>query len=210
MKKSGNEKVIIILTVLILSSFIFGCSGEPKYSAEEWEKIKAIRKKESDKETGQVESLDIKNEVQDRIQDYYKDLDEYNNYMQGYVLIHDKYYKELVSLFDNFDKEQEDLNRKNNYAQLIIEEEEKWITELIEMETPVFLQDYHAFFIEFLNNNKLFYFYFLEPDLDKADEFIQKADEAYSLSLSELDKVKNNFNERAYTLELEAPFLDKN
>ncbi|MBA7565047.1 hypothetical protein ES708_06718 [subsurface metagenome] len=73
-----------------------------------------------------------------------------------------------------------------------------------------FLQDYHDFFIEFLNNNKLFYFYFLEPDLDKANEFIQKADEAYSLSLSELDKVKNNFNERARALELEAPFLDKN
>jgi len=65
---------------------------------------------------------------------------------------------------------------------------------------------YHDYFIGFLNNDVLYYKYFLEADLEKADDYSQKADEYYDKRLIELNALEKSFNERAESLGLELPF----
>ena len=201
------KKVTIILAVLILLSFIFGCSSETKYTYEEWEKIKALREKEGEKDYGSEEVLDEDDEmVEDELYKYNQDLEGYNAYIKEYGVIYDRHYEEIINLSSSFDDEQEDLDTKNSYAQLIIDEEEDWVSELNEMEIPYFLIDYNNYLLEFLDNNKLFYVYFLESDLDEANKSAQKADTAYIKSEEELNGVKESFNKRAQRLGLPLPF----
>jgi len=200
------KKIIIILTILILSSFIFGCSSEPKYTYEEWEKIKALREKEGSEYYKPEEILDKDNEINDELYNYNQDLKDYNGYIEECRLVYDRHYEAIINLSDSFDGEQEDLDIKNSYAQLIIDEEEEWIYELSDIDVPYFLINHNYYLLEFLNNNKLFYVYFLESNLDEANKFAQKADLAYEKSEDELIIVKEDFNKRAQGLGLPQPF----
>jgi len=200
------KKIIIILAILILSSFIFGCSSESKYTYEEWKKIKALREKEGGEDYKPEEILDGDNEIKDELYNYNQDLKEYNTYIEECRLVYVRHYEVIINLSDSFDGEQEDLDVKNSYAQLIIDEEEEWISELIDIDVPHFLNNHNDYLLEFLNNNKLFYVYFLDSDLDEANEFAKKADLAYGESEDELIRVKGNFNKRAQGLGLTQPF----
>ena len=200
------KKIIIILTILILSSFIFGCSSESKYTYEEWEKIKALREKEGSEDYKPEEILDKDNEINDELYNYNQDLKDYNGYIEECRLVYDRHYEAIINLSDSFDGEQEDLDIKNSYAQLIIDEEEEWISELSDIDVPYFLINHNDYLLEFLNNNKLFYVYFLESNLDEANKFAQKADLAYEKSEDELIIVKGDFNKRAQGLGLLQPF----
>ena len=86
------KKIIIILTILILSSFISGCSSEPKYTYEEWEKIKALREKEGSEDYRPEEILDEDNEIKDELYNYNQDLKEYNTYIEGCKLVYARDY----------------------------------------------------------------------------------------------------------------------
>jgi len=200
------KKIIIILTILILSSFMFGCSSESKYTYEEWEKIKALREKEGSEDYKPEEILDKDNEIKDELYNYNQDLKEYNTYIEECRLVYDRHYEVIINLSDSFDGEQEDLDIKNSYAQSIINEEEEWISELSDIDIPYFLINHNDYLLEFLSNNKLFYVYFLESNLDEANKFAQKADLAYEKSEDELIIVKGDFNKRAQGLGLPQPF----
>ena len=112
----------------------------------------------------------------------------------------------MFDLFDSFENEKEEINKKNQYANSIMEHEEKWITDLEKIKVPDFLEDYHIYFMDFLNNEVLFYKYFLETDLEKANSSEQEADNAYENSLVELEAVEKIFNDRAERLNLDPPF----
>ncbi len=190
---------------MLLSITLMGCTGEPKYTYEEYKKIKALS---TEKETESIpeDKLEEDDASKDELQYFSDDLDDYNSYINEFTSIYDKYTDELFVLFDSFDNEQKDIDKKNQYANSIIDYEEKWIVDLNEIGVPDFLKKYHEFFIDFLNNEILYYTYFLEADLNKADISVQKADDSYGESLIELEAVKENFNSRAEQLNFDPPF----
>ncbi len=195
-----RKKIFIaILTILILPSLIFGCSGETKYTAAEWEKIKALRNK------GKEQQVVLE---EDKVESYYKKLEEYNNYVKECINMHYKYYETISRLTDYFNNENNDLDKKNNYAELIIDEEKKWISDLNKIEVPYFLNNYNNYLLEFLNKDKLFYVYFSKSYVDEADRFANEADLANDNGIEELDRVQQNFNKEAKELGLPEPFND--
>ena len=193
--------------VLIIISFItlIGCTGELKYTYEEYKKIKSLNADEKSGSTPENE-LEEDNLNQEELQSYLDDLNDYNSYIKEFTSIYDKYTNELLTLFDSFDNEQQDIDKKNQYANSIIDYEEKWIADLNEFEVPSFLKEYSDFFIDFLNNEILFYTYFLEADLVNADISVQEADDSINKSLIELEAVKESFNDRSEKLNLDPPF----
>ena len=193
--------------ILIIISFItlIGCTGELKYTYEEYKKIKFL---DAGKESEFIpeNELEEDNLNQEELQSYLDDLNDYNSYIKKFTSIYDKYTNELLALFDSFDNEQQDIDKKNQYANSIIDYEEKWIADLNEFEAPSFLKKYSNFFIDFLNNEILFYTYFLEADLVNVDISIQEADDSYNKSLIELEAVKESFNDRSEKLNFDPPF----
>jgi len=183
--------------VLVIVSFItlIGCTGEQKYTYEEYKKIKFL---DEDKESEFI--------PEDESQAYFDDLNDYNSYMKKFTSIYDTYTNELLTLFDSFDNEQQDIDKKNQHAASIIDYEEKWIADLNEFEVPSFLKYRHDLFIDYLNNTILYYTYFLEADLVDADISLQKAYDSLEKSSIELEAVKENFNDRAEKLNLDPPF----
>lgn len=193
--------------VLIIISFItlIGCTSELKYTYEEYKKIKFL---DAGKESESIpeNELEEDNLNQEELQSYLDDLNDYNSYIKKFTSIYDKHTSELLPLFDSFDNEQQDIDKKNQYANSIIDYEEKWIADLNEFEAPSFLKDYSNFFIDFLNNEILFYTYFLEADLVNADISVQEGDDSYNKSLIELEAVKESFNDRSEKLNFDPPF----
>ena len=190
---------------MLLSVILASCIGEQKYTYEEYKKLKAMNAdKSSEAITGDLLADDDTGSAES--QSYSGDLNDYYLYIGEFRSIYDRYTNELFALFDSFDDEKEDIDKKNQYAGSIIDLEENWITDLEELEVPDFLEDYHIYFIEFLNNEILFYKYFLETDLEKADSSALEADNAYENSLIELELVEKSFNDRAEKLKIESPF----
>jgi len=198
-------KIVILVLIILLSTILASCIGEPKYTYEEYKKLKAM---DSDKDSEVItkDLLTDDDAGNDELQSYSNDLDDYYLYIEEFKSIYDRYTNELFTLFDSFDNEKEDIDKKNQYANLIIEHEEKWITDLEKIKVPDFLKDYHIYFIDFLNNEVLFYKYFLEADLEKANSSEQEADNAFRNSLVELEAVERIFNDRAERLNLDTPF----
>jgi len=194
-----------MVLIIILLITLIGCTSEPKYTYEEYKKIKFLN---ADKESKSISENELEedNSDQEELQSYYDDLNDYNSYIKEFTSIYNKYTNELFILFDNFDNEQQDIDKKNQYANSIIDYEEKWIADLNEFEVPVFLKDYRDFFIDFLNKEILFYTYFLEANLANADISLQEADDSYNKSLIELEVVKESFNDRSEKLNLDPPF----
>ena len=196
-----------MIWVLIVISFtpLLGCTGEPKYTYEEYKKIKFLEEGKENRPISE-NGLEENNSDQEELQSYYDDLNDYNSYMKEFKSIYDKYTDELLALFDSFDNEQKDIDKKNQYASLIIDYEEKWIADLNELEVPGFLKDYHDFFIDFLKNEVLYYTNFLKEDLVNADISSQKANDSYEKSSLALEAVKESFNDRSENLNLDSPF----
>ena len=197
--------VILVLIILLSSTILASCIGEPKYTYEEYKKLKAMN---TDKDSEVItEDLPAGDDTgNDELQSYSNDLNDHYLYIDDFKSIYDRYTNELFTLFDDFDNEKEDIDKKNQYANSIIDHEEKWITDLEEIKVPDFLEDYHIYFIDFLNNEVLFYKYFLEADLEKANSSEQEADNAYKDSLVELEAVEKRFIDRAERLNLDPPF----
>jgi hypothetical protein len=202
---SKKYKIAAVILITILSIISIGCAGEPKYTYEEYKKIKSI---DTGKESESISEneLEESSSDQEELQSYYDDLNDYNSYMNEFKSIYDKYTNELLALFDSFDNEQQDLDKKNQYANSIIDYEEKWIADLNELETPDLLKQYSDLFIDFLDNEILYYSYFLEADLANADISAQEASDSYNKSLTELEAVKESFNDRSEKLDLDPPF----
>ena len=153
-----------ILTLTILMSVLsISCLGEQKYSYEEYKKIKAMTTDKDSEDTAE----DLLMDDNDKLQSFSKDLNDYYLYTEEFKSIYDKHTSELFILFDDFDGEKEDINKKNQYADSIIEHEERWIADLEEIAVPDLLDNYHICFVDYLNNEVLFYKYFLEADLEK-------------------------------------------
>ena len=198
-------KVAFIVLIILITVSLISCAGEPKYTYEEYKKIKAIDRKEN---SGSTDIKVTKDEYpnEDELQSYFDDLNDYNLYMEEFRFLYDKHAKEILLLSGGFDNETEDLEKKNQYAYSIIDLEEKWIIDLEEVEVPEYLKVYNDYFIGFLNNNVLFYKFFLEADLEKANGSSVEADDFYEKSLMELETIEKNFNNRAKSLNLEIPF----
>jgi hypothetical protein len=202
---SKKYKIAAVILITILSIILIGCTSEPKYTYEEYKKIKSI---DAGKESESISENELEegNSDQEELQSYYDDLNDYNSYMNEFTSIYNKYTDELLTLFDSFDNEQQDLDKKNQYANSIIDYEEKWIADLNELETPDLLKQYSDLFIDFLDNEILYYSYFLEADLANADISAQEASDSYNKSLTELEAVKESFNDRSEKLDLDPPF----
>jgi hypothetical protein len=200
-----RHKIFFAISVILISFFVISCAGEPEYTYEEYRKIKAIDNNGSSlsEEDGAVENG---TGDEDGLQSYFDDLKDYNLYMEEFRALYSRYSAELISLIDDFGNETQDIEKKSQYAHLIKDIEEEWIIDLKEVKVPDFLMGYHDYFIGFLNNDVLYYKYFLEADLEKADDYSQKADEYYDKRLIELNALEKSFNERAESLGLELPF----
>ena len=198
-------KIAAVTLITILFIILIGCTSEPKYTYEEYKKIKFIDADKESKSTSENE-LEDGNPDQEELQYYYYDLNDYNSYMKEFTSIYDKYTNVLLTLFDSFDNEQQDLDKKNQYANSIIDYEEKWVADLNELEVPDLLKVYNSLFIDSLNNEILCYTNFLEADTVNADISEQKASDLYEKSSIELEAIKDSFNDRAKKLNLDPPF----
>jgi len=194
-----------LVLIILMSTMLISCIGEPKYTYEEYKKIKAMNT-DKDSEDIAEDFLADDNSEKDELQSFSNDLNDYYLYMKEFKSTYDRYTGELFTLFDDFDSEKEDINKKNQHAASIIEHEEGWISDLKEIVVPGFLDDYHIYFMDYLNNEVLYYKYFLEADLEKAYSSAQEADDLRERSFAELETVEKNFNDRAKELSLEPPF----
>lgn len=202
---AGRYKAVFAISVILLSFFLISCSGEPEYTYEEYRKIRSIDNNGSSlsEEDGAVENG---TGDEDGLQSYFDDLKDYNLYMEEFRSLYNRYSAELIPLIDDFGNETQDMDKKSQYADSIKDLEERWVIDLKEADVPDFLIEYHDYFIGFLNSDILYYKYFLEANLEEANDSSQKADEYYEESLIELEAVERSFNEKAENLNLELPF----
>lgn len=200
-----NIRMGALVLAILISALLTSCISVPKYTYAEYKKIKAINKVEDSEDIAE-DLLADDNGNYDELQSFSSDLNDYYLYIEEFKSIYGKYTGELFTLFDDFDGEKEDINKKNQYADSIIEHEEGWISDLEELVAPDFLDDYHTIFIDYLNKEVLFYKYFLEADLEKANNSAQEADFLHERSFLELEAVEKIFNDRAEKLTLELPF----
>jgi len=197
-----NIMVGALVSIILMSALLISCMSEPKYTYEEYKKIKAIN---ADKDNGD-KTEDFLADDNDELQSFSRDLNYYYLYIEEFKSIYDRHTSELFILFDDFDGEKEDIDKKNQYADSIIAHEEGWIDDLEEIVAPDFLDTYHICFMGYLNKEVLFYKYFLEADLEKANSYAMEADDLCERSFVELEAVEKIFNDRAKKLSLEPPF----
>jgi len=195
----------VLVLMILMSTLLISCMGGPKYTYEEYKKIKAMN---TDKDSGDTteDFLADDNGDNDELQSFSRDLNDYYLYIEEFKSIYDRHTSELFILFDDFDGEKEDIDKKNQYADSIIEHEEGWIDDLEELVAPDFLDTYHICFMDYLNKEVLFYKYFLEADLEKVNSYAMEADDLRERSFVELEAVEKIFNDRAKKLSLEPPF----
>ncbi|MCD4670991.1 MAG: hypothetical protein K8S14_11160 [Actinomycetia bacterium] len=188
-----------------MSTMLISCISEPKYTYEEYKKIKAMTTDKGREDIAEDLPADD-NTGKDELHSFSNDLNDYYLYIEEFRSIYDRHTSELFILFDDFDGEKEDIDKKNHYADSIIAHEEGWIDDLEEIAVPGFLDTYHICFMDYLNKEVLFYKYFLEADLEKANDYAMEADDLRERSFVELEAVEKIFNDRAKKLSLEPPF----
>jgi len=207
-KVNGKKKILplMISASLLLTFFILftGCTGIPKYTYEEYKKIKAI---EGKKDTGLSEdNTEISNADLSELEIFYKDIDSYNIFISDFTNIYNKYYDLLLPLFDSFDEEQENIDKKTRYAESIIVCHNDWRDEIKEMYVPDFMIVYHNFFQEYLEKEILFYECILEDNIELTEKYQIEASEIYENMEKELKNIKNSFNAKSSELNIEKPF----
>lgn len=198
-------KKAIILFLIILFITAVGCSGAPKYTYEEYKKIKAINRNDGDF-SDENNTAKIDNNAEDDLQLYYKYLDEYNFYIEDFKILYDKYSGLMVPIIDDFDNEQENINKKNEYAELLKRYLNEWLEDLNNLDTPDIMIRYHDCILLYLNKEILFYDSFLQSDAELVDEYQHEANEVYENSEEELKDVKLDLRNRAQKLGIEPPF----
>ena len=186
-----------IFIILILSIILSGCSTGTKYTYEEYKKIKAMEDNNSD---------DDKAQIADDEEAYSMQLSDFYAYLEEFRTIYTEHNNKLQPLMDSFDDEIQEIEKKKEYAEQIIDIEQDWISDLNNISVPDFVSSYHEYFQDFLNNERKFYEYFLEEDLDNADDFALRSSESFNNSLIEMEEIKNRFNARASELGVDAPF----
>lgn len=191
--------LLIIAALLLLISFTLftGCTGLPKYTYEEYKKIKALN-----------ENKEVVNDDQGQsdLESFYKDLDLHNNYIKDFKLVYNKYSDLLLPMFNSFDNEQEDLDKKNQYAESIIIYQNDWLKDINEIDVPDIMLTYHKYFQEYLEKEVLFYESFLKGEAEILDKHQLEANEASENTKKELQNIEQDFNSRAEELGIEQPF----
>ena len=202
-KNMIKKAVIFFLITLIIP--MTGCTGAPKYTYEEYKKIKAINRNGGDY-SDENYTAKIENKAEDGLQLYYNDLGDYEFYIEDFKTLYDKYSGLMIPVIDNFDNEQENINKKNEYAELLRRYLDGWLDDLDDLDTPDIMLRYHDYILSYLNKEILFYDSFLEGEAELVDKYQQEANEAYENSEEELKDVKLDLNNRAQKLGIEPPF----
>lgn len=200
------KRILSLLQVLLLliSLILFtGCSGLPKYTYEEYKKIKAFNENKG-KET--PENAKDNNEGLTDLEVFYKDMDSYNIFISDFRAIYNNYAGLLLELFNNFDNEQEDLDKKNQYAESIILNQQKWLDEIKEINTPAIMVSYSDYFQKYLEKEILFYGSFLSGDAELSNKYQAEAEDMYKKTEEELNRIEESFNSKAIKLGIEQPF----
>ena len=198
--------LLIIAALLLLISFTLftGCTGLPKYTYEEYKKIKAFNENKGT-ETAK-DDTGSNNENLSDLEMFYKDLDSYNNFITDFNVIYNKYSDLLLPLFDSFDNEQEDLDKKNQCAESIMLHQNNWLEEIKEMDIPDIMTTYHDYFQKYLEKEVIFYESFLNGDEELLEKYQLEANEMYENMEEELQRIEKSFNTREAELGVEQPF----
>jgi len=200
-----NKKFLSIITSLLLLSIVFftGCADLPKYTYEEYKKIKAFNE---NKDTETAEDNADNNEGLTDSEVFYKDLESYNSFISEFKAIYSSYSDLLSQLFDSFNNEQEDLDKKNQDAESIILYQEKWLDEIKEIDAPGIMAQYNDYFKKYLEKEILYYESFLDGDTELLEKYQVEADDMYNNIEGELQRIEESFNTRALELGIDQPF----
>ncbi|MBM3699675.1 MAG: hypothetical protein FJW68_01995 [Actinobacteria bacterium] len=193
---------ILITAVLIImqASFFAGCHAVPKYTYEEYRKIKAFNENKQTLEiTDSQESLDD-------LELFYRDLEHYNTFISEFSAIYNKYSGLLFPLIDSFDAEQEDMDLKKQHASSMMDNYSQWLGEIKEMDVPGIVSSYHGFFKDYLEIEILFYENFLTGDALLSGKYQADANEMYDAVKYELESIESQLNQRAAELGIDQVF----
>jgi len=205
-RKIDNKGFLLIIPALLLLIFLIlftGCTGSPKYTYEEYKKLKALDEKKG------IETIDDDKNNNKNLSDsdvFYKDLDSYNNFISDFKAIYNNYSDLLTQLFDSFDNEQSDLDKKNQYAESIIINLQKWLEEVKEINTPELMIAHRDYFQKYLENEILFYKSFINGDIELLEKYQIEAANMYTSTEEELQRIEESFNSKALQLGIEQPF----
>ena len=198
--------VILVTAVLLimLASFFAGCQAVPKYTYEEYKKIKAFN--ENKQTSGEAGSALGSEEGLDDFELFYRDLEQYNTFISGFTVIYNKYLGLLLPLIDSFDAEQEDMDLKKQYAGSMMDNYSQWLGEIKEMDVPGLIETYHGYFKDYLEIEILFYENFLSGDALLSEKYQADANEMYGTVKEELESIESQFDQRAAGLGIEPVF----
>ncbi len=190
-----RKMIVLFLIILIITGT--GCTGSPKYTYEEYKKIKAINR--SDSPEGE-------NMPEEDLSSYYDDLEDYNLYMNDFRAIYDKYSGLMVPEIDSFDSEQQDIIKKNEHAELIKQYLNEWTKDLNNLGVPDIMLRYHGSILSYLDKEALFYDSFLQGEAGLVESYQREVNEAYENSEEELESVRSGLRDSAQKLGIEPPF----
>lgn len=190
-----KKTIVIFLIILIITGV--GCTGAPKYTYEEYKKIKAINRGDSPED---------ENMPEEDMESYYDDLDDYNLYMSDFRAIYDKYSGLMVPEIDSFDSEQQDIIKKNEHAELIKQYLNEWIEDLNNLDVPDIMLRYHGSILSYLDKEVLFYDSFLQGEAELVDRYQREVNEALESSEIELESVRSGLRDSAQKSGIEPPF----
>jgi hypothetical protein len=199
--------VVILITAALLimqASFFSGCQAVPKYSYEEYKKIKAFNEnKQTPEEAGNAMAGEVE---LDDLELFYRDLEEYNTFISEFTAIYNRYSGLLLPLIDSFDAEQEDMDLKKQYAGSMMDNYSQWLGEIKEMDVPGLIETYHGYFKDYLEIEILFYENFLTGDALLSEKYQADANEMYGTVKEELERIESQFDQRASELGIEQVF----
>jgi hypothetical protein len=196
--------LITAVLLILIASFFAGCQAVPKYTYEEYKKIKAFNEnKQSTEASGSTLGSE---EGQDDLELFYSDLEQYNTFISGFTAIYNKYSGLILPLIGSFDDEQEDIELKKQYAESIMDNYSQWLDEIKKVDVPDMISSYHGYFKDYLEIEILFYDNFLNGDALLSEKYQADANEMYNAVREELETIESQFNLRASELGVEQVF----
>lgn len=197
-RKSLFVPLFFLLILLIIS---VSCNSEPTYTAEEWEDIQ--------EEENKGEELA---EIQKKIDDYYKRLNEWDKYAttsSTVLLPHDDKISELLEKIHQA-TENNEWDKCEVYDELIADEYDEMISDLSKINVPEFAKEEFNLYLDFLFNSKEYFKYmsFGEKNFDaaKAENLNNERSAAIIKATKEIERIKQTFNKEAEELGLSIPF----